>query len=83
MDLRSTFAFQLPVTVICQLYGLDDVEARRQLTVDSYLLLSGATPPDERLAAEASIFGSMAQLIAAKRKQPGTDLTSDLLTARL
>ncbi|MGW1004777.1 cytochrome P450 family protein [Streptomyces sp. NPDC002520] len=79
VDLRATFAFQLPVTVICELYGLDDPEARRQLAVDSLLLLSSATPPAERLAAEASIFGIMAQLIATRRKQPGTDLTTALI----
>ncbi len=78
-DLRSTYAFQLPVTVICELYGVDDPAVRRQLAVDTRLLLSSTTPPDQRLGAQASIFGLMAQLIAAKRAEPGEDLTTALI----
>lgn len=79
VDLRSTYAFQLPVTVICELYGVDDPEMRRQLAVDTRLLLSSTTPPDARLGAQASISGLMAQLIAARRAQPRDDLTTALL----
>lgn len=79
VDLRSTFAFQLPVTVICELYGLDDPAMRRQLAVDTRLLLSSTTPPDERLGAQHSIFGTMTRLIAARRAQPGDDLTTALI----
>ncbi|MET8830533.1 cytochrome P450 [Streptomyces sp. NPDC004610] len=80
VDLRTTFAFEIPVIVICELYGVEDTDARRQLAVDTALLMSGRTPPAERLAAEASIFGAMAQLIAEKRERPGPDLTTALIT---
>ncbi|MEW2498172.1 cytochrome P450 [Streptomyces nodosus] len=79
VDLRQQFAFQLPVTVICELYGVDDAAVRHQLAHDSALLLSSTTPPSEREAAEKSIFGTMAQLVAAKRAQPGDDLTTALI----
>ncbi|MEV7286369.1 cytochrome P450 [Streptomyces sp. NPDC093252] len=80
VDLRTTFAFEIPVIVICELYGVEDTEERHQLTVDTALLMSGRTPPAERLAAEASIFGAMARLIADKRAHPGPDLTTALIT---
>ncbi|NEY32120.1 cytochrome P450 [Streptomyces sp. PRKS01-65] len=79
VDLRSTFAFQVPVTVICELYGVDEPEMRRQLASDTSLLLSSTTPPGERLGAQTSVFGTMAQLIAAKRARPGEDLTTALI----
>jgi cytochrome P450 len=80
VDLRSTFAFQLPVTVICELYGVDEPDMRRQLATDTSSLLSSTTPPGERLGAQTSIFSTMAQLIAAKRAQPSDDLTTALIT---
>ncbi|WP_051704816.1 cytochrome P450 [Streptomyces sp. NRRL S-455] len=79
VDLRETYAFQLPVTVICELYGVDDEAMRRQLAVDTRLLLNSTTPSEERLGAQASIFGTMAQLIDLKRAQPGDDLTTALI----
>jgi cytochrome P450 len=79
VDLRSTFAFQLPVTVICELYGVDEPEVRRRLATDTSALLSSTTPPGERLGAQTSIFGTMARLIAAKRARPGDDLTTALI----
>ncbi|MFD5871645.1 cytochrome P450 [Streptomyces sp. NPDC060322] len=78
VDLRSTYAFQLPVTVICELYGVDDPAVQHRLALDTSLLLSSTTPPQERLGAQTSIFRTMAELIAAKREQPDAD---DLTTA--
>ncbi|MFD7699258.1 cytochrome P450 [Streptomyces caelestis] len=79
IDLRATFAFQLPVRVICELFGVDDDDMRRQLAVDTRLLISSTAPPDERLGAQAGIFGTMARLIASKRAVPGADLTTALI----
>ncbi|MEU8868716.1 cytochrome P450 [Streptomyces umbrinus] len=79
VDLRSAYAFPVPVTVICELYGVDDPAMQRQLAIDTGLLLSSQTPPQQRLGAQRSIFGTMAQLVAAKRAQPGEDLTTALI----
>lgn len=79
IDLRATYAFQLPVTVICELYGVDDPRMRGQLGIDTGLLLSSATPPEARLGAQSSIFGTMARLIDLRRATPGPDLTTALI----
>jgi cytochrome P450 len=79
VDLRSAFAFPVPLTVICELYGVDDADMRRQLAVDTHLLLSSITPPEERLGAQVSIFETMARLTAAKRANPGEDMTTALI----
>ncbi|MET9760076.1 cytochrome P450 [Streptomyces sp. NPDC006372] len=79
VDLRAEFAFQLPMRVICELYGVNDPDVRRRLAIDTRLLLSSTTPPGERLSAQASIFSQMAQLIVAKRSQDNDDLTTALI----
>ncbi|MBC2904370.1 cytochrome P450 family protein [Streptomyces cupreus] len=79
VDLRTAFAFPVPVTVICELYGVDDPAMRRQLAADTAALLSSTTPPDDRMAAQGSIFGTMVRLVTAKRTQPGDDLTTALI----
>ncbi|MER7489892.1 cytochrome P450 [Streptomyces sp. NPDC126497] len=79
VDLRATFAFQLPVRVICELFGVDDDDMRRQLAADTRLLLSSTAPPGERLGAQAGVLGAMARLIASKRALPGADLTTALI----
>ncbi|WP_212747213.1 cytochrome P450 family protein [Streptomyces montanus] len=81
MDLRSQFAFQLPMRVICELYGVDDPDTRQQLAADSGRLLSSQTPPAERLGAQAAIGAAMAKLVAEKRAAPGGDLTTALINA--
>lgn len=78
VDLRE-FAFELPVAVICELFGVEDLQIRRQLAVDSGLLLSSTASDAERLAAQHGVFATMAQLIEAKRAQPGDDLTTALI----
>ncbi|MFD3946950.1 hypothetical protein [Streptomyces sp. NPDC058579] len=49
VGMRDTFAFQLPVTVIREPYGLADEQARKQLAVDTQLLVKSSTPPAEHL----------------------------------
>lgn len=71
IDLRATFAFQLPVRVICELSGVDDDDMRRQLAVDTRLLLSRTAPLGERLGARAGVLGTMTRLIASERALPG------------
>lgn len=79
VDLRTAFAFRVPATVICELYGVDDPAMRRELAADTAALLSSTTPPDDRMAAQGSIFGIMVRLVSAKRARPGDDLTTALI----
>lgn len=81
LDLRSQFAFQVPMTVICELYGVDNQDTRDQLAVDTARLLGSQTSPAELLDAHTSILGTMAQLITAKRRTAGDDLTTSLIAA--
>ncbi|WP_369690527.1 cytochrome P450 family protein [Planomonospora sphaerica] len=81
VDLREAFAYQLPMQVIAELFGLpessrDDI--RR--VVDSVFHTSA--DPEEILATQRDAYTLLTGLIAAKREKPGDDMTSDLIAAR-
>lgn len=78
VDLKRAFSYQLPATIICDLFGVP--EANR-----ADILRGGEKTPDSSLTpeeAEANIrdwTAQFTQFIAAKREHPGDDLTTDLL----
>lgn len=80
VDLKRNFSYQLPATIICDLFGVP--EADREA-----VLRGGEKAPDSSLTpeeAEANIRDwteQFSKLIAAKRANPGDDLTTDLVTA--
>nr|WP_063741439.1 cytochrome P450 [Saccharothrix syringae] len=81
VDLRERFAYPIPIEVICQLFGVAD-GAREDLreVVDGVF--------DTTITAEAAqanavrLYGIMHELVAAKRENPGDDLTSGLIAVR-
>ncbi|MGP3949789.1 cytochrome P450 family protein [Streptomyces sp. 7N604] len=76
-DLIGSFAFQLPITVICELLG---VPLERQADFRRWtgtLLGGGHLAAVEKAARELN--GYMAELIAAKRARPADDLLSSLV----
>lgn len=81
VDLRARFAYVIPTEVICDLFGVPaDMRSWMRRVIDA-ALNTGATP--EQAAADyGDLFGCMAALIAAKRADPGEDMTSDLIAAR-
>jgi cytochrome P450 len=80
-DLIPAFAFPLPVTVICELLGIpgDDQEEFRAW---SAAMVDSLVPADGHRAASLGMYQYFTELIAAKRRHPGDDLVSALITAR-
>jgi 2-hydroxy-5-methyl-1-naphthoate 7-hydroxylase len=80
VDLKSEFAFPLPMGVIGELFGLDPADSRdlRRL-YDS--LFSSITGPQEVMATIAALRAFYQRLVADKRKHPADDLTSALIQA--
>lgn len=81
VDLRERFAYPIPIEVICQLFGVpDDARKRLREVVDGVF--------DTTITAEAAqantvrLYGIMHELVAAKREDPGDDLTSGLIAVR-
>lgn len=81
VDLRARFAYVVPTEVICDLFGVPaDMRTWMRRVIDA-ALNTGATP--EQAAADyGDLFACMGALIAAKRAEPGEDMTSDLIAAR-
>jgi 2-hydroxy-5-methyl-1-naphthoate 7-hydroxylase len=78
VDLKRNFSYQLPATIICDLFGVPEAER-------ATVLRGGEKTPDSSLTpeeAEANIRDwteQFSKLIQAKRENPGDDLTSELV----
>ncbi|MFJ5229995.1 cytochrome P450 [Kitasatospora sp. NPDC088391] len=81
LDLRREFALPLPMYVIGELLGLGDLEKDRLHELSNTLVSSSATPGAGAVAAR-DLAGLLAGLVAAKRAEPGEDLTTALIAAR-
>lgn len=76
-DLVEALSFPLPITVICELLGVPDLDRNAFRTWSNDAL--GATDPEARTAAAASMSRYLEELLASKRQQPGDDLMSALI----
>ncbi|MFD4546531.1 cytochrome P450 [Streptomyces sp. NPDC058466] len=81
VDLREELCYPLPIQVISELFGLPEErgpELRR--LVDR--IFDTSADPGEMTSAYERLYLVLAELVAAKRKSPGDDLTSGLIAAR-
>ena len=81
VDLIETFAFPLPITVICELLGIP-VADRDTFQSWSHAIVSSVATQEEVFAAGAGMYQFFTDLVAAKRAEPADDLVSALVTAR-
>ncbi|MEU0743918.1 cytochrome P450 [Streptomyces sp. NPDC006134] len=82
VDLRARFAELLPMRVICELFGIPQGEATAALCTALHTVFSTTVSGEEMEAARREAFGLLAAHVAAKRAEPGDDLTSSLIQAR-
>ncbi|WP_257032475.1 cytochrome P450 family protein [Streptomyces sp. 1331.2] len=80
-DLKQHFAYPLPMQVIGELLGLA-VEQQDELHELSDTLVSSSATPQAAMAAQRDLNALLASVVAAKRAEPGDDLTTDLIAAR-
>ncbi|AUG79008.1 cytochrome P450 [Kitasatospora sp. MMS16-BH015] len=80
-DLRAHFAYPLPMQVIGELLGLDPSQ-QDELHVLSDTLVSSSATAERAAAANQGLFALLGSVVAAKREQPGEDLTTALIAAR-
>src|SRR6516162_10263580 len=81
VDLLASFAFPLPITVICELLGIPAGDRDDFRTWSATIVANTAAPEVFQAHATAMIRYFMA-LLAAKRREPGDDLLSALIAAR-
>ncbi|MER7834829.1 cytochrome P450 [Streptomyces sp. NPDC096040] len=80
VDLKAAFAYPLPMYVVADLMGIDEAKLPR-LKVLFEKFFSTQTPPAEVVATLTELAQIMAETVAAKRAEPGDDLTSALILA--
>ncbi|MER6347322.1 cytochrome P450 family protein [Streptomyces sp. NPDC001595] len=76
-DLVEALSFPLPISVICELLGVPDLDRESFRTWSNDAL--GATEPENRKAAAAAMARYMTELVEDKRQHPGDDLLSALM----
>lgn len=81
VDLREHFGYQVPMRVICELLGVPG-EWRPRLRELTDSLLSAVATPEEVIATQTERVEMFDRLIALRRAEPGSDLTSALIQAR-
>lgn len=81
VDLRERFAYPLPAMLVAELIGMDE-QARAATAKVIDLMVDTTVTPEQAQAVLAGWRGSMAELIATKRANPGQDITTDLIAAR-
>jgi cytochrome P450 len=81
VDLLDTFAFPLPITVICELLGIPTRD-RDDFRTWSNVLISGGVPTAEIQGAGKAMSVYLSDLVAAKRAEPGADMISALIQAQ-
>ncbi|MFD7236578.1 cytochrome P450 [Streptomyces syringium] len=77
VDLVDALSFPLPMGVICELLGVPSLD--REAFRGWSNTVVGSAPPQEKREAAAAVAAYLAELVAAKRQEPGEDLMSALI----
>ncbi|WP_434438741.1 cytochrome P450 family protein [Lentzea sp. E54] len=81
VDLAETFAYPLPLQVICELLGVP-VEDRAEFRDWSAIVAAGSARQHEQPAAMARVLTRIRAMLADRVVHPGDDLLGDLLAVR-
>src|SRR4051794_34810124 len=82
VDLLESFAYPLPITVICELLGVP-AQHRSEFHAWSSVVVTGVLAGQEVfIAASVAMVRFMRELVAAKRAAPADDLLSALVAVR-
>jgi cytochrome P450 len=81
VDLLTSFAFPLPITVICELLGVP-VADRDDFRVWSATIVADTVSPEVFQDHATAMTGYFQTLLAARRREPADDLLSALISAR-
>lgn len=81
-DLVAQYCFQLPVRIICELLGVPERDSGRFRDWSNAFVSAARMEQHERTALIGEFSVYTAQLLAAKRAEPGEDLIDELIAAR-
>ena len=78
VDLVDKYAIRLPITIICDLFGMPE-EDREQFRLWALKLVGAGHDPDEVADASKRVIDYANALIDSKRANPGDDMCSELV----
>ncbi|MBC3840023.1 cytochrome P450 [Streptacidiphilus sp. 4-A2] len=81
VDLRTAYAHALPIAVICELFGVPG-HARADVARLIANFMDASAGPEQVARTFGEIYQVLGDLIAAKRAEPGDDMTSVLVAGR-
>lgn len=81
VDLKGRYAYPLPTTVICDLFGVPE-EDRADVLRGGEVNVDTTISHEEAMASVEQWHQAMADLVAAKRETPGDDMLSALIAAQ-
>jgi cytochrome P450 len=82
VDLIDSFAYPLPITVICELLGVPTGRREEFREWSSVVVTGVLAGPDALIAAGTAMVGYLRELVDAKRAAPADDLLSALVAVR-
>ncbi|WP_370418423.1 cytochrome P450 [Streptomyces sp. QH1-20] len=80
-DLVTDFTEPLPIAVICALYGVPAAD-RAQFRPWAHVLIGHDSTAEQSADAHQAMYAYLAELVERKRREPGDDLTSQLVRVR-
>lgn len=81
IDLKARFAYPLPATMICELFGVPE-EGRADILRGGEQTTDSNLTPEEAAANFAHWQAALSQFIQSKRQNPGDDMATDLIAVR-
>lgn len=81
VDLKARYAHPLPAQVICDLFGVP-AESRADMLRGGEVNVDTTISPEEAAANVERWHREMHEFVESKRREPGDDLTTDLIAAR-
>ncbi|WET82519.1 cytochrome P450 [Amycolatopsis sp. QT-25] len=80
VDLKRMFCYRLPASIICDLFGIPE-ESRAAILRGGEMTTDSSITPEEAEANVRDWTAQFQQLLEAKRRHPGDDLTTDLIAS--
>ncbi|MFW5415760.1 cytochrome P450 [Nocardiopsis sp. CNT-189] len=81
-DIKAQLALPLPMTVISDLFGVEEESARAELHRRIGMMFDQSITPEQAYENHVGTQRFLTELVARKRAEPGDDMTSALIAAR-
>jgi cytochrome P450 len=82
VDLKAMFAHELPMQIICELFGVPEELREANVRLVAAIMDTSDPSPEHAAFVQEQIGTVLGALIAHKREHPGDDMTTELIRVR-